>query len=70
MLSELCLLDQLKNNYMELLIRSGVYIQISIKIKIPFTEINLYGLVKILVMVTVVYGIINTHYHPPKFLVL
>ena len=30
---------------------------------------NLFGTVKILVMVTVIYGIKNTPYHPPKFLV-
>ena len=70
MLSKLCLLDQLKNSYMELLIRSGANIKISIKRMIPLTEMNLSGILKILVRVTVIYGIRNTHYHPPKFLVL
>ena len=63
-------LDQLKKRYMELLIRSGANINISIKKMILLTEMNLYGILKILVMVTVIYGIRNTHYHPPKFLVL
>ena len=53
-----------------LLIRSGANMQLSIKIIIPLTAMNLSGIVNILVMVTVIYGIRNTHYHPPKFLVL
>ena len=36
MLSKLCLPDQLKNSYMELLMRSGANIQISIKKNDPF----------------------------------
>ena len=63
-------LDQLKNSYMKLSIRSGANIQISIKSMIPLTVTNLYGIVQILVMVTVIYGIRNTHYHSPNFLVL
>ena len=59
-----------ENSYMELLKRSGPNITISIKIMIPLTPINLYVIVKILLMVTVIHGIKNTHYHPPKFLVL
>ena len=59
-----------EKNYMELLIRSGANIQITIKIMIPLTEMNLSGIVKILVMVTVIYVIKNTPYHPPKALVL
>ena len=70
MLSKLCLLDQLKNSYMELLIRSEANIQISIKRMTPSTAMNLSGIVKILAMVTLIYGIKNNHYHPPKFLVL
>ena len=70
MLSKICLMDRLKKSYMELLIRSGGNIKISIKRMIPLTAINLSGIVKILVMVTVIYGTKNTNYHPPKFLVL
>ena len=69
MLSKLCFLDQLKNSYMKLSIHSGVNVQISIKRMIALTEINLSVIVNILVMVTFIYGIKNTHYHPPKFLV-
>ena len=61
MLSKLCFLDQLKKSYMELLIRSGVNIKIPTKRMILLTAINLSGIVKILVMVTVIYGIKNTH---------
>ena len=70
MLSKLCLLDQLKNSYMELLIRSGVNIFYSIIIMIPLTVMILSGTVKILLMVTFIYGIKNTRYHPPQLLVL
>ena len=70
MLSKPCFLDQLKDSYMEPLISSGANIKISIKIMIPLTDMNLSGIVKILLMVTVIYGIKNTHYHPKKFLVL
>ena len=55
---------------MKLLIRSGANIQISIIIMILLTVMNLSGIVKILVMVTVIYGTKNTPYHPPKFFVL
>ena len=64
------LLDQLKNSYMELSIRSGENMQILIKIMGPLTAMNLSGMVNILVMGTVIYGTKITHYHPPKFLVL
>ena len=47
-------LDQLKKSYTELLIRYGANIQISIKIMIPLTAMNLSAIVKILVMVTVI----------------
>ena len=70
MLSNVCFMDQMKNIYMELSIRSGENIQIPIKIMIPLTAMNLSGIVKILVMVIFIYGIKNTHYRPPKFLVL
>ena len=70
MLSKLCLLDQLKKSYMELLIRYGSNILYSIIRMIPLTAIILSVTLKILLMVTVIYGIRNTHYHPPKFLVL
>ena len=63
-------LDQLKKSYMELLIRSGADTQIPIKIMILLIETNLSGIVKVLVIVTVIYGIRNTPYHPPKLLVL
>ena len=63
-------LDQLKNSYMEFLIRSGENVQISTKRMIPLTVMILSGTVKILLMVTVICGIINTHYHPIQFLVL
>ena len=69
MLSKLCFLDQHKKSYMELLIRSGVNIQFSIERIIPLTEMILSGIVKILLMVTVIYGIRNTHTHTPQFLV-
>ena len=62
--------ESAENSYMEILIRSGVHIQILIKRMIPLKAINLPVTVKISVMVPVIYGIINTHYHPPKFLVL
>ena len=68
MLSRLYLMDQLKNSYMNLLIRSGENIQSSIKIMIPLTVTNLSGIVNILVIGTVIYGIKNTPCHPPKFL--
>ena len=70
MLSKFCFLDQLKNSYMKLLIQSGANKLISIIRMILFTVMNLSGTVKILVMITVTYGIKNTPYHPPKFLVL
>ena len=70
MLSKLCFLDQLKNSYMELLIYSGANILYSIIRMIPLTVMNLSVTIKILLMVTVIYGIINNLYHPPKFLVL
>ena len=54
------LLDQLKRGYMELLIRSGENIQNSIIRMIPLTAMNLFGTVKILLTVTVIYGIRNT----------
>ena len=63
-------LYQHKKSYMELLIRSGVNILYSIIRMIPLTVMILSGTVKILMMVTVIYGIRNTHYHPPEFLVL
>ena len=63
-------LDQLKSSYMELLIHSQANIQISIKIMIPLTAMNLYVIVNILVMATVIYCIKNNHYHPPKIFVL
>ena len=59
-----------EKSYRELLIRSGVHIIYSIIRMIPLTVMILYGTLKILLMVTVIYGIRNTHYHPPKFLVL
>ena len=59
-----------EKSYMELLIRSGVNILYSIITMISLTEMILSGTVKILLMVTVIYGIRNTHYHPPKFFVL
>ena len=65
MLSKLCLPNQMKKSYTELWIRSGANIQISIKIMIPLIAMKLSGIVKILVMVTVIYSIKNTHYHPP-----
>ena len=37
---------------------------------ILLTVMNLSGTVQILVMVILIYGIRNTPYHPPKFLVL
>ena len=57
MLSKLCLLDQLKKSYMELSIRSGLNLLYSMIIMIPMTEIILSGIVKILLVVTVIYGI-------------
>ena len=63
-------LDQLKKSYMKPLISSGANIQISVIIIILLTVMNLSGTVNILVMVTFIYGIRNTLYHPPKFLVL
>ena len=63
-------LDQLKKSYMELLIRSGANILYPIIRMTPLTAMNLSGIVKILVIVTVIYGIKNTHEYPPKFLVL
>ena len=70
MLSKLCLLDNQKKSYMELLISSVVNILYSIIRMIYLTVIILSGTVNILLMVTFIYGIINTHYHPPHFLVL
>ena len=70
MLSRVYFLDQLKKSYMKLSIRFGANIQNSIIRMILLTLINLSGTVNILVMVIVIYGIINTPYHPPKFLVL
>ena len=70
MLSKIFFLDQQKNSYIELLIRSGVNILYSIIRMIPLTVMILSGTLKILLMVTVIYGIINNHYHPPEFLVL
>ena len=70
MLPKLCFMDQLKNGYMELLIGFGANIQNSTKRITPLTEINLSRTVNILMMVSVIYGIRNTLYHPPKFLVL
>ena len=70
MLSKICLMDQLKKSYMELLIRSGANIQNSIMRMIPLTVSNLYGTVNVLLVVKVIYGIKNNFYHPPKFLVL
>ena len=55
---------------MKLSIRSGANIQIPIIIMILLSVMNLSGTVKILVMVIVIYGIRNTPYHPPNFLVL
>ena len=46
LLSRVCLLDQLKKSYMKLSIRSGA----NIKTFIPLTEMNLSGIVKILVI--------------------
>ena len=69
MLSKVCFLDQLKN-YMKLLIRSRANLQISIKIMILLTVMNFSGTVNILVTVTVMHGIKNTSYNPPKLLVL
>ena len=69
MLSKVGLLDHLTNSYMKLSIRSGANIQISIIRMIILTETKLSGTVKIFVMVIVIYGIINTPCHPPKFLV-
>ena len=64
------LLDQLNKSYMKLLIRSGANIQMSIIIMILLKVMNLSGTLNISVMVTVIYGVRNTLYHPPKFLVL
>ena len=63
-------LDQLKNTYMKISIHSGANIQISIIIMIILTVMNLYGTVNISVMVTVIYGIKNNPYNPPRFLAL
>ena len=63
-------LDQLKKSYMKLLIFSGASIQISIIRMIILELMNLSGTVNISVVVTVIYGIKNDPYHPPKFLVL
>ena len=46
MLSEICLLDQLKKSYMNISIRSGLSIQISIKRIIPLKVMNLSVIVK------------------------
>ena len=70
MLPRVCFMDELKNSYMKLLIRSGANIQISIIRMIPLTVINLSGTVNISVTVTVIYGIRYTTYHQPNFLVL
>ena len=58
-----------EKSYMKLSIRSGVNIQILIILMILLTVINLSGMVKISVMVTVIYGINNIPYHPPKLFV-
>ena len=70
MLSIVCLLDQMKKSYMKLLISFGENIQISIIRMILVTVMDLSGTVNIFVVILVIYGIINTPYHPPKFLVL
>ena len=70
LLSRVCLLDQLKKSHMKLLIRSGANIKISIIRMIILTVMDLYRTVNILVMVTVIHGIKNNPYHPPKFLFL
>ena len=70
LLSRLCFMDPLKNSYLKLSIRSGANIKISIIRLIFSTVMNLSGTVKILLMVTVIYGIENPSYHPPNFLVL
>ena len=49
-----------EKSYMELSIRSGANIQISIKIMIPLTAMNLSGIVNISVILTVIYSIKNT----------
>ena len=54
-------LDQKKKSFMKLLIRYGVNILYSIIRIIPLTVMILSGTVKILLMVIVIYGIINTH---------
>ena len=58
-----------ENSHMKLSIRSRTNIQISIITMILLTVMNLLGTVKILVMIKFIYGIKNTPYHPPKFLV-
>ena len=57
---KICFLDQLKNSYMKLSINSGANIQISIIRMITLTAMNLSETVKILLMVTFIYGIRNT----------
>ena len=60
----------MKNSCMKPLIRFEVNIQISIKILILLTVMNLNGLVNIFVIVIVIYGNINNFYHIPKSFVL
>ena len=54
---------------MRISLRSGANIQTTIIRMILFIAMNLSGSVNIFVIVIVIYGIINTPYHPPKFLV-
>ena len=60
LLSRVCFLDQLKNSNMKLSIRFGVNIQLSIVIIVLLTVMDLFGTVKIFLMVIVSYGIKNT----------
>ena len=62
--------DVFKNSNRKPLIRFGVNIQNSIIRMILLTVINVYGVVKIFVMLIFICGVINTLYHSPKSLVL
>ena len=53
---------------MKLSISSGANIKVSIIRMIFLTVMNLSGTVNISMMVIVIYGIINTPYHPPMIL--
>ena len=64
--SRVCFLDKLKNSYTKLLIRFGAKIKNSIIRTILLKVMNLYGTVKIYVMVIVICGIRNNPHHTKK----